>query len=270
MRDVTVRIVNRRWAKDHGAEARAGALPALSPLGGDLLEVIVVEDLEVRQMVRAPRPRPDPEREGTFLPTGRPAKAGLDRAILAPGPGTPPPPSRGQGKDKATASGVVVARVDPACTSQTCAYCGHVAKESRKSQAAFSCVACGHEHHADVHAAASILARGISSLAPTPGHGAGPGDRAARRGPASACQREPPCWRGRVGDSGRGSSALQGREDVKDSSRRNLRRPRCIPEPMCVMDILPPRPEACREPVPCRPSAPGALGRHGTSRRRLT
>ena len=145
-------------------------------------DVIAVEDLEVKSMVRAPRPKPDPEREGSFLPNGRRAKARLNRAILDQGWGR----ILRRLEDKAGASGVVVVRVDPAYTSQTCARCGHVAKESRESQAAFSCVACGRKRHADLNAAANILARGIASLAPTPGHGAGPGDRAARRSPAPA------------------------------------------------------------------------------------
>ena len=145
-------------------------------------DVIAVEDLEVKHMVRAPRPKPDSEREGGFLPNGRRAKAGLNRAILDQGWGR----FLRRLEDKAGASGVVVVRADPAYTSQTCARCGHVAKESRESQAVFSCVACGHKRHADLNAAANILARGIASRAPTPGHGAGPGDRAARRGPALA------------------------------------------------------------------------------------
>ena len=81
---------------------------------------------------------------------------------------------------------MTVVKVNPAFTFQTCRACGHVARENRESQAAFSCVACGHENHADLNAAANILARGIASLAPNPGHGEGPGDRAARRSPAPA------------------------------------------------------------------------------------
>jgi putative transposase len=53
-------------------------------------------------------------------------------------------------------------------TSQTCAECGNVAKENRKSQAEFHCVACGHENNADVNAATNILKRGFEYLASTP------------------------------------------------------------------------------------------------------
>lgn len=143
-------------------------------------DLVAVEDLEVKNMVQAPKPKPDPEQGGSFLPNGRRAKAGLNRAILDQAWGR----FLRRLEDKAGASGVVVVKVDPAYTSQTCARCGHVARESRESQAVFSCVACGYKDHADLNAAANILARGIASLAPTPGHGAGPDDRAARRSPA--------------------------------------------------------------------------------------
>ena len=145
-------------------------------------DVVAVEDLKVSQMSRAPRPKPDPDRPGAFLRNGARSKAGLNRVILDQGWGR----FLRRLEDKAGASGVSVVKIDPAYTSQTCARCGHVAKESRESQAVFSCVACGHTNHADLNAAANILARGTSSLAPTPGHGAGPGNRAARRGPALA------------------------------------------------------------------------------------
>lgn len=50
--------------------------------------------------------------------------------------------------------------VDPAYTSQTCSKCDTVDAESRRSQAAFQCTACGHEDNADINAAKNILRRG--------------------------------------------------------------------------------------------------------------
>jgi putative transposase len=44
-------------------------------------------------------------------------------------------------------------------TSQTCTECGEVAKESRRSQATFACVRCGHTANADLNAAQIILSR---------------------------------------------------------------------------------------------------------------
>ena len=58
---------------------------------------------------------------------------------------------------KGAAAGVRVETVNPAWTSQTCAKCGTTAKASRKSQASFVCISCGHADNADVNAARNIL-----------------------------------------------------------------------------------------------------------------
>ena len=58
-------------------------------------------------------------------------------------------------KDKAPGR---VEKVSPAYTSQRCSACGHVAAESRKSQAHFACVACSFACNADVNAARNIAA----------------------------------------------------------------------------------------------------------------
>ena len=65
--------------------------------------------------------------------------------------------------------------VNPAYTSQTCSRCGHVAKENRRKQAHFACVACGFEDDADCNAAVSILTAGVSPAA-------------ARRGPSASAR----------------------------------------------------------------------------------
>jgi transposase len=51
-----------------------------------------------------------------------------------------------------------VERVNPAFTSQRCSACGHVASESRESQALFRCIACAYTENADVNAAKNIAA----------------------------------------------------------------------------------------------------------------
>jgi transposase len=58
-----------------------------------------------------------------------------------------------------------VLNVDYRYTSQRCSCCGHTAKENRKSQAGFVCLACGYEDHADVNAAKNILTVGQTGLA---------------------------------------------------------------------------------------------------------
>jgi putative transposase len=45
--------------------------------------VVVVEKLPTRNMVRAPKPKPDPDQPGHFLPNGKAAKAGLNKGIYA-------------------------------------------------------------------------------------------------------------------------------------------------------------------------------------------
>jgi transposase len=51
-----------------------------------------------------------------------------------------------------------VGQVRVAFTSQCCSACGHVAAESRKSQALFACVVCDFTCNADVNAARNIAA----------------------------------------------------------------------------------------------------------------
>jgi putative transposase len=56
-------------------------------------------------------------------------------------------------------------------TSQTCAECGVIDAQSRRSQARFVCTGCGHEANADTNAAIVILKRGLDkSLKPVKGH----------------------------------------------------------------------------------------------------
>jgi transposase len=139
-------------------------------------DLIAVENLAVKNMVRRPRPKPDPEQTGAFLPNGAAAKSGLNRVIYEQGWSL----WLRRLEEKATASGVSVVRVDPRFTSQTCRTCGHVAPENRENQADFRCVACGHEQNADLNAAHNILARAVM-LAPTPGQGASQPPRLAAR-----------------------------------------------------------------------------------------
>lgn len=108
-------------------------------------DLIRVEDLRVAQMTRSAR--------GTAESPGRNVrqKAGLNRSILASGWGM----FVRRLQDKAPGR---VEKVNPAFTSQRCSVCGHVAAESRKSQALFACVACGHTSNADLNAARNIAA----------------------------------------------------------------------------------------------------------------
>jgi putative transposase len=120
--------------------------------------MIVMEDLKVGNMSRSA--------SGTLDTPGKQVtqKSGLNRSILDQGWGE----FRRQLEYKQEWLGGWVLAVPAHHTSQTCAECGHVAKENRKSQAEFHCVACGHENNADVNAATNILKRGFEYLASTP------------------------------------------------------------------------------------------------------
>jgi putative transposase len=134
-------------------------------------DLIVFEKLGTKNMVRRPRPKPDPDQPGNFLPNRRRQKAGLNRGILGSCWGL----LATRTDQKAAASGAAVTYVNPRHSSQQCRRCGHVAGGNRQSQAVFRCVACGHEDHADANAAKNVLARGLAALAVpahAPGHGA--------------------------------------------------------------------------------------------------
>lgn len=58
-------------------------------------DVIAHERLNTTGMTRAPEPKPDPERPGSFLPSGAAAKAGLNRGTLDTGWGPREPRPQG-------------------------------------------------------------------------------------------------------------------------------------------------------------------------------
>jgi putative transposase len=110
-------------------------------------DLICVEDLDVRAMSRSAT--------GTVQRPGRGVrqKAGLNRGILASGWGG----LVDRLEHKAPGR---IQKVAAAYTSQRCSACGHVAAESRQSQTAFRCVACGWTGNADYNAARNIAAAG--------------------------------------------------------------------------------------------------------------
>ncbi|MGW7089221.1 RNA-guided endonuclease InsQ/TnpB family protein [Streptomyces sp. NPDC054871] len=120
-------------------------------------DVIAHEDLKIRNMVKAPSPKPDPETPGSFLPNGSAAKAGLNRSINDAGWGV----FLTILTSKAESAGREVIAVDPRNTSRTCPQCGHVCSENRPTQEKFHCVSCGHQAHADTVGAINVLRAGL-------------------------------------------------------------------------------------------------------------
>ncbi|WP_063712664.1 RNA-guided endonuclease InsQ/TnpB family protein [Nocardia concava] len=109
-----------------------------------------LEKLPIKNMVKKPAPRPDPDQPGRFLPNGRAAKRGLARGIMSSCWGE-------FARRLADKSSVVF--VPAANTSRTCVPCGHISAGNRQSQAVFRCENCDHEAHADTNAAINIRNR---------------------------------------------------------------------------------------------------------------
>lgn len=124
-------------------------------------DFIAMEDLSIKDMMRAPRAKPDLDHPGAFLPNGAAAKAALNRSIHDAGWGQ----LASHLLYKAESAGRVVVTIDPRHTSQTCARCSHVDAGNRVSQSAFRCRSCGHEDHADLNAARNILRAGRAQRA---------------------------------------------------------------------------------------------------------
>ena len=112
--------------------------------------MVCIEDLQVRNMSRSAAGSPDAPGKNVR------AKSGLNKAILDQGWFE----FRRQLDYKLAWNGGWLIAVPPANTSRTCPACEFVSTENRQTQAAFRCVACGHEDHADVVGAINILARG--------------------------------------------------------------------------------------------------------------
>ncbi|MBY8846881.1 RNA-guided endonuclease TnpB family protein [Streptomyces sp. SP2-10] len=120
-------------------------------------DFIAHEDLKIRNMVRTPAPKPDPDQPGTFLPNGAAAKAGLNKSISDAGWGV----FLAILNAKAESAGREVMAVDPRNTSRRCPACGNTAKENRPTQEKFHCQECDHQAHADTVGALNVLRAGL-------------------------------------------------------------------------------------------------------------
>lgn len=118
-------------------------------------DVIAHEQLSIANMVRAPKPKPDPDNVGAFLPNGAAAKAGLNKSIYDAGWGC----FLGILAHKAESAGRKLIPVDPRNTSRTCPACGHASGENRTTQAKFECTQCGHTANADQVGALNVAIR---------------------------------------------------------------------------------------------------------------
>jgi len=125
-------------------------------------KIFAVEDLKLKNMSKAPKPKMD--EKGKYLPNSRKAKAGLNRELL----------NKGLGKTidlleyKARKYGKIVVKVPPNYSSQECAICSHIHPDNRKTQSKFFFVFCGNQDNADNNAAKVIAKRGVQFLISQP------------------------------------------------------------------------------------------------------
>src|SRR2546429_1254861 len=119
-------------------------------------QVIAFEDLQVKNLTKAPAPKQD--ENGQYLPNGARAKAGLNKSILDAGWST----FTEMVSVKAAWAGRTVIFVNPSMTSQLCSGCGAVVKKDL-SVRWHSCE-CGTQLDRDSNSAKLILARGYEYL----------------------------------------------------------------------------------------------------------
>ena len=124
-------------------------------------DVIVLEDLNVKGMIRKCRAKQDDK--GKYLKNGQSAKKGLNRLIRDCSWGN----LVQKIESVAEKFGSIVLKVNPKFTSQKCTHCGHTEKENRKKER-FLCLNCGFLADADIQAAENIGKKGLEILGLSP------------------------------------------------------------------------------------------------------
>jgi putative transposase len=119
-------------------------------------KVVVLEDLKLKNMSRAARPKQCPE-TGRWLRNGASAKSGLNRSLLGVGLFKFEQFMR----YKMEKANKPMFKVSAYNTSRECAVCGHTQEANRQSQATFHCQSCGRTDNADRNAACVIKKHAI-------------------------------------------------------------------------------------------------------------
>ncbi|PCI28897.1 MAG: transposase, partial [SAR324 cluster bacterium] len=120
--------------------------------------LIVHENLNIRMMIRRPKPIRDKEC-GEYLPNGAKRQSGMNKSIS----------DVGWGKFlnilnyKANEEGKKIVGINPYMTSQTCSNCYEIVKKSLSTRT-HQCPKCGFSAPRDLNAAYNILRLGLESL----------------------------------------------------------------------------------------------------------
>lgn len=124
-------------------------------------DLIVLENLNLQDMSRKAKAKPDPERLGAYLHNSQSAKRGLNRSLRAAS--LAGIVNKLEYKTQLTGRNRLIL-VNPAYTSQICSECGYCDSRNRESQADFECKQCHVSMNADLNAANNILKRGLDHL----------------------------------------------------------------------------------------------------------
>ena len=124
----------------------------------DSTDLYAFEKLNIPGMTASPDPKYDGD--GTPLPNGAAAKAGLNKAILRSCWGR----FLTFTKYKALRAHKLVIEVPAKNSSRECSVCHCTDSRNRPSQAVFRCIACGFEANADWNASEVIRMRGVKLL----------------------------------------------------------------------------------------------------------
>jgi len=146
IRDLAAGQTRRRLDSAHRAAAHIAARHSH----------VAMEDLKLLNMTKSAKGTV--EEPGTNVAQ----KSGLNRVILDLAHGH----LRELVKRKVLAAGGTFVLVNPRDTSRRCNPCGLVSKNSRKSQAEFECVGCGHKANADHNASENIRDRAFGPVVP--------------------------------------------------------------------------------------------------------
>ena len=181
---------SRGWQKTQGEIARAHA--RLANLRADRIhklttslakthQVIGAETLAVTNMMRRPKPKPDPDNPGAFLPNGATAKTGLNRALADAGLGE----MFRQLDYKTRWYGSHLVKADrwfP--SSKMCSGCGAVKTKLHLAQRVYHCEHCRLKIDRDRNAAINLARHALKVTEPSTGVVTGGADR--KTGPSGA------------------------------------------------------------------------------------
>lgn len=137
-------------------------------------QVIGGETLAVKNMMRRPKPKPDPDNRGAFLPNGAAAKTGLNRGLADAGLGE----MFRQLDYKTRWYGSHLVKADRWLpSSKMCSGCGVVKTKLHLAERGYHCQHCGLVIDRDRNAAINLARHALKATAPSTGVVTGGADR---------------------------------------------------------------------------------------------